>query len=114
MARGGGAYPWRLRLANAALARQLQRRAGLAILDCGPVRAARRTPPLSLTVQDRPSGYPIETLLRAAAAGLRVRQVDIDYLPRRGRSKVTGTPLGALAAVHDSLTVLDQVKPAAR
>lgn len=113
-ARGRGAYPWTLRLANAALARQLRRRAGLAIFDCGPVRAARRTTLLSLNIQDRRSGYPVETLVKAAAAGLRVRQVDVVYLPRQGRSKVTGTPVGALTAVRDSLAVLDQVKPAAR
>jgi Glycosyl transferase family 2 len=113
-ARGRGAYPWTLQLANAALARQLRRRAGLVILDCGPVRAALRTTLLSLNVQDRRSGYPVETLVNAAAAGLRVRQVNVDYLPRQGRSKVTGTPLGALTAVRDSLAVLDQVKPAAR
>jgi glycosyltransferase involved in cell wall biosynthesis len=114
-ARGRGAYPWTLRLANAALARQLRRRTGLVILDCGPVRAARRTTLLNLNVQDRRSGYPVETLVKAAEASLRVCQVDVVYLPRRGRSKVTGTPLGALAAVRDSLAVLDQVvKPAAR
>jgi glycosyltransferase A (GT-A) superfamily protein (DUF2064 family) len=72
--RGRGAYPWTLRLANAALARQLRRRAGLMIFDCGPVRAARRTTLLMLDVQDRRSGYPVETLVKAAAAGLRVRQ----------------------------------------
>jgi glycosyltransferase involved in cell wall biosynthesis len=113
-ARARGAYPWTLRLANAALARQLRRRTGLAIFDCGPVRAARRTTLLSLSIQDRRSGYPVETLVKAAAAGLRVHQVDVDYLPRQGRSKVTGTPLGALTAVRDSLAVLDQVKPALR
>jgi len=113
-ARGRGAYRWTLRLANAALARQLRRRTGLAIFDCGPVRAARRTSLLSLSIQDRRSGYPVETLVKAAAAGLRVRQVDVAYLPRQGRSKVTGTPVGALTAVRDSLAVLDQVKPAVR
>jgi glycosyltransferase involved in cell wall biosynthesis len=113
-ARGRGAYPWTLRVANAALARQLRHRAGLAIFDCGPVRAAYRTTLLGLNVQDRRSGYPVETLVKAAAAQLRVRQVDVDYLPRRGRSKVTGTPMGAFAAVRDSLAVLDQMKPAAR
>jgi glycosyltransferase involved in cell wall biosynthesis len=112
--RGRAAHSWPLRLANAALARQLRRRTGLAILDCGPVRVARRTTLLSLDVQDRRSGYPVETLVKAAAAGLRVRQVDVVYLPRQGRSKVTGTPLGALVAVRDSLAVLDQVKQAAR
>jgi glycosyltransferase involved in cell wall biosynthesis len=107
------AYPSTLQLANAALARQLRRRTGLMIFDCGPVRAARRTTLLMLHVQDRRSGYPVETLVKAAAAGLRVRQVDVDYLPRRGRSKVTGTPLGALRAIRDSRAALDRMKPAA-
>jgi glycosyltransferase involved in cell wall biosynthesis len=106
-----GAYPWTLRLANAALARQLRRRTGLMILDCGPVRAARRTTLLRLDVHDRRSGYPVETLVKASAAGLRIQQVDVTYLPRRGRSKVTGTPLGAVRAVRDSLAALDRVKP---
>jgi glycosyltransferase involved in cell wall biosynthesis len=106
-----GAYPWMLRLANAALARQLRRRTGLMILDCGPVRAARRTTLLRLDVHDRRSGYPVETLVKASAAGLRIQQVDVGYLPRRGRSKVTGTPLGAVRAVRDSLAALDRVKP---
>jgi glycosyltransferase involved in cell wall biosynthesis len=110
---GRGAYPWTLQLANAALARQLRRRTGLMIFDCGPVRAALRTTLLMLDVQDRRSGYPVETLVKAAAAGLRVRQVDVDYLPRRGRSKVTGTPLGALRAFLDSRAALDRVKPVA-
>jgi glycosyltransferase involved in cell wall biosynthesis len=110
---GRGAYPWTLRLANAALARQLRRRAGLMIFDCGPVRAARRNTLLSLDIQDRRSGYPVETLVKAAAAGLRVRQVDVTYLPRRGRSKVTGTPLGAVRAARDSLEAFNRVKIAA-
>ena len=112
--RGWRAYPWTLRLANAALARQLRRRTGLMIFDCGPVRAARRTILLELGVQDRRSGYPVETLVKAAATGLRVQQVDVAYLPRRGRSKVTGTPLGALRAVRDSRAALDLMKPAAQ
>jgi hypothetical protein len=76
------------------------------IFDCGPVRAARRTILLELEVQDRRSGYSVETLVKAAAAGLRIQQVDVAYLPRRGRSKVTGTPLGAIRAVRDSRAAL--------
>jgi glycosyltransferase involved in cell wall biosynthesis len=110
---GRGAYPWTLQLANVALARQLRRRTGLMIFDCGPVRAALRPTLLMLDVQDRRSGYPVETLVKASAAGLRVRQVDVDYLPRRGRSKVTGTPLGALRAFLDSRTALGRAKPVA-
>ena len=114
MPRGRGAYPWTLRLANAALAFQLGRRTGLMIMDCGPVRAARRTTLLALQVEDRRSGYPVETLVKAAAAGLHVQQVDVYYLRRRGRSKVTGTPLGAVRAIRDSREALHRIKPAAR
>ena len=110
---GRGVYPWTLQLANVALARQLRRRTGLMIFDCGPVRAAFRSTLLMLEVQDRRSGYPVETLVKAGAAGLRVRQVDVDYLPRRGRSKVTGTPLGALRAFLDSRAALARVNAVA-
>jgi glycosyltransferase involved in cell wall biosynthesis len=101
------AQPWTLRLANAELARRVRRRTGLLLRDIGPMRAARREALLGLDIQDRRSGYPVETVVRAADAGWRVAAVDTDYLLRRGRSKVTGTPLGAWRAVRDISTVLD-------
>lgn len=100
------AFPWALRVANVALAWRIRRRTGFPIQDCGPVRAARRDTLLRLGVTDRRSGYPVETLVRAADAGLRIRQVPVSYHPRQGRSKVTGTPLGAWRAIQDSLAVL--------
>lgn len=100
------AQPWTLRLANAELARRVRRRTGLSLRDIGPMRAARREGLLDLDVQDRRSGYPVETVVRAADAGWRIAAVDTDYLVRRGRSKVTGTPLGAWRAVRDISTVL--------
>ena len=100
------AQPWALRLANAELARRVRRRTGLSLRDIGPMRAARREALLGLDIQDRRSGYPVETVVRAADAGWRVAAVDTDYLLRRGRSKVTGTPLGAWRAVRDISTVL--------
>lgn len=100
------AQPWTLRLANAELARRVRRRTGLPLRDIGPMRAARREALLELDVQDRRSGYPVETVVRAADAGWRIVAVDTDYLVRLGRSKVTGTPLGAWRAVRDISTVL--------
>ncbi len=44
--------------------------------------------------------------MKAADAGWRIAEVDVDYLPRSGRSKVTGTPLGAARAVKDMSKVL--------
>jgi glycosyltransferase involved in cell wall biosynthesis len=97
----GHAFPWALRLANRELARRVRRRTGVELSDIGPVRAARRGPLLALGLTDRRSGYPVETVVRAAEAGWRIVAVDVDYFPRGGRSKVTGTPWGAWRAVRD-------------
>ena len=96
-----GAMPWHLRLANRELARRLRRRTGFDLHDLGPMRVGRRADLLALQLTDRRSGYPAQTLVRAADAGWRVVEIDVDYHPRHGRSKVTGTPLGAMRAVRD-------------
>lgn len=95
------AWPPIPRAANWALARMLRKRTKTAIVDLGPVRAARRVELLRLAVEDRRSGYPVELFLRAHDDGWRIQQVDVDYRPRIGRSKVTGTVGGALTAVRD-------------
>lgn len=96
-----GAFPWQLRVANRALVSRIRRRTGVRLRDVGPMRAARREFLLSLNLLDRRSGYPAETVVRAADAGARITEVPVDYLLRQGRSKVTGTPLGVWHAVHD-------------
>jgi glycosyltransferase involved in cell wall biosynthesis len=99
-------WPWHLRLANAELSRRIRRRTGVRLHDLGPMRAARREALLGLALVDRRSGYPVETVVKAADADWRIAEVDVDYLPRSGRSKVTGTPLGAARAVLDMTKVL--------
>ncbi|MFG1622102.1 glycosyltransferase family 2 protein [Kribbella sp. NPDC049227] len=99
-------WPWHLRLANAELSRRIRRRTGVALHDLGPMRAARRSALLALDLRDRRSGYPLETVVRAAEGGWRIAEVDVDYRPRSGRSKVTGTPLGAARALLDMSKVL--------
>jgi glycosyltransferase involved in cell wall biosynthesis len=100
------AFPWPLRLANRELARRVGRRTGLMVADLGPMRAALREPLLALQIRDRRSGYPAETLVRASDAGWQIVEVRVDYLARRGRSKVTGSPLGAWRAVRDMTAAL--------
>jgi glycosyltransferase involved in cell wall biosynthesis len=102
----GAAWPWHLRLANRALMRRVRRRTGLALHDLGPMRAASRTALLALDLHDRRSGYPLEMVVRAAERGWSVGEVPVDYTPRLGRSKVTGTPLGVVRAVRDMSGVL--------
>jgi glycosyltransferase involved in cell wall biosynthesis len=100
------AWPLHARLANRALAGAIHRATGLVLHDLGPMRVARRADLLALDLQDRRSGYPLEMLLRAAAAGLRVQELDVPYRPRIGRSKVTGTLRGTLTAVSDMRRIL--------
>ncbi|MFI6940760.1 glycosyltransferase family 2 protein [Streptomyces sp. NPDC050418] len=103
---GRGAWPAHARAGNAALSRMLRRRTGLRLHDLGPLRAARRTDLLSLELTDRRSGYPLQMVVRAADAGLRVTERDVPYLPRTGKSKVTGTWRGTWQAVRDMRRVL--------
>ena len=101
-----GAWPLHARLANLELARLVHRRTGLRLRDLGPMRVARREALTALGLTDRRSGYPLQMVVRAADAGWRVMETDVPYLPRTGRSKVTGTWRGTWQAVHDMRAVL--------
>ncbi|MFC7382302.1 glycosyltransferase family 2 protein [Sphaerisporangium rhizosphaerae] len=104
--RSAGAWPPHARAANALLARRLRRRTGAGVHDLGPMRAARRDALLALGLSDRRFGYPLEMVLRAAAAGWRIAEAEVDYLPRAGRSKVTGTVRGTVRAIGDMRRVM--------
>lgn len=107
-----GAWPPHARLGNAVIARSLRRRTPYALHDLGPMRVARRDALLALDLRDRRSGYPLEMVLAAGSAGWRVQETDVPYLPRSGRSKVTGTVRGTAGAVRDMRRVLDEVDQA--
>jgi glycosyltransferase involved in cell wall biosynthesis len=100
------AWPLPARVANWELARRVRRRTGLKVRDLGPMRAAGREALLSLHLADRRFGYPLEMVMNAAAAGWRVAEVEVNYLPRIGKSKVTGTVRGCVRTVHDMSAVL--------
>jgi dTDP-L-rhamnose 4-epimerase len=100
------AWPLPARVANRELARRVRRRTGVELRDVGPLRVARRAPLTRLPIADRRSGYPVETVLRAVEAGWRIEGADVEYRPRTGRSKVTGTVRGTLQAVRDMSAVL--------
>ena len=101
-----GAWPAHARVANRVLARELRRRTGAPLTDLGPMRAARRSALLELGIADRRFGWPLEMVLRAAAAGWRIEEVAVAYRPRIGRSKVTGTVLGTARAIGDMARAL--------
>ena len=108
-ARSAGAWPVHARIANVALARMMRGRTGLRLHDLGPDagRPARGAAWAS-GITDRRFGYPLEMVTRAADAGWRVHEVDVDYGLRTAgsRSKVTGTVLGTVRTVRDMRGVL--------
>jgi glycosyltransferase involved in cell wall biosynthesis len=105
-ATGAGAWPLHARVANRVLATLVRRRTGVRVSDLGPMRVARRDALLGLGLTDRRFGWPLEMVLRATAAGWRIREVPVSYAPRVGRSKVTGTVGGTARAVVDMARVM--------
>jgi glycosyltransferase involved in cell wall biosynthesis len=101
-----GAWPAHARLGNMVLAAELRRRAGVLLHDLGPMRAARRLQLLDLQLRDRRFGYPLEMVMRAAAADWRIYETPVRYYPRTGKSKVTGTVGGTVKAVRDMRRIL--------
>jgi glycosyltransferase involved in cell wall biosynthesis len=96
-----GAWPLTARLANRLLVRAVRRRTGVRLEDLGPMRAARREALVGLGLADRRSGWPLEMVLAAIAAGWRIDEVPVRYRRRIGASKVTGTVRGTLTAAAD-------------
>ena len=103
------AWPPHARVANRVLAHRMSRRIARPLRDLGPLRVARTEALRSLGIRDRRSGFPLEMVLRAAAAGWVIREVDVAYHPREGRSKVTGTWRGTLTAIADMSRAFDEV-----
>ncbi len=98
----GVGWPWHARLGNAAVCWRLRTRHRIPVHDIAPMRVARRDALLALGVADRRSGYPVELLVRAAAAGWTVVEQDVAYGPRTaGKSKVSGSVRGSYIAALD-------------
>jgi hypothetical protein len=112
---GRGAWPWHARAGNAVLAAALRRKR-LPVRDIGPVRAFHRADLLELGVADRGFGYPLELLLRAAAAGWSVLEFDVAYRPRTAgtKSKVSGSVRGTARAMRDMARVWHTGAPETR
>ena len=106
-----GAWPVHARVANRVLAWKVRGRTGVRLRDLGPMRAARRDALLALAIRDRRFGWPLEMVLRAAAGGWTLVEVDVPYIARRGRSKVTGTVRGTVRTVRDMSRVFEAVAP---
>ena len=101
-----GSWPLHARVANRVLAKLIARKSGVVLQDLGPMRALRREELLALGMKDRRSGWPLEMVLRGAAAGWTIIERPVEYAPRVGSSKVTGTVRGTSRAVKDMSRLL--------
>ena len=78
---GAGRVARRTRGLATSSRRRLRRRAGVPLHDMGPMRAARRVAAARPAVADRRFGYPLEMVIRAAAADWRIYETRRPLLP---------------------------------
>lgn len=71
--------------------------------DLGPFRAISWNALQSLKMRDTNFGWTVEMQIKAARAKLRIREVAVDYRPRVGLSKITGTISGSVRAGYKIL-----------
>lgn len=66
--------------------------------DLGPFRAIKKEALEALEMRDRNFGWTIEMQIKAIFAGLKIKEVDVAYRKRIGKSKVSGTIKGSFLA----------------
>jgi glycosyltransferase involved in cell wall biosynthesis len=71
--------------------------------DLGPFRAISWPALRSLRMSDPNYGWTVEMQIKAARAKLRTQEVAVDYRPRIGQSKITGTISGTFRAGYKIL-----------
>ena len=66
--------------------------------DLGPFRAVRWQSLAAMRMQDESYGWTVEMQVKAAKMGLRCAEVEVQYRPRIGVSKISGTVGGTVLA----------------
>jgi glycosyltransferase involved in cell wall biosynthesis len=101
-----GAHPAHARLGTWLVTRLVAWRYGVRLRDIGPFRAIRVDLLQSLHLEDRGFGWPVEMVVKAAASGARVVEVEVAHRRRLGgHSKVSGTVRGSVRAAFAFLRV---------
>jgi hypothetical protein len=101
-----GAHPWHAVLGTRACVGLMNLLVGSKTTDLGPFRAITAEALRRLDMRDRNYGWTVEMQVKAARRGLRVVEVPVDYRPRIGRSKVSGTVRGTIGAGAKIVTTI--------
>jgi glycosyltransferase involved in cell wall biosynthesis len=96
--RAPGAQPWHAVLGTRVCVALMNLLIGTRATDLGPFRAVSTQALRRLGMRDTDFGWTVEMQLLAHRCGLRVREMPVDYRPRLGRSKISGTIGGSLRA----------------
>jgi glycosyltransferase involved in cell wall biosynthesis len=96
--RSARALPWHQVFGNRLAANLIRFLYGLDISDLGPFRAGRADVLRALALAETTYGWAVEMILKGALAGFRVVEVPVSYHPRIGKSKISGTLKGTVAA----------------
>ena len=79
---------------------------GARFSDLGPFRAITWTALLALEMKDTNYGWTVEMQIKAAKKKLRFTEIAVDYRPRIGVSKITGTVKGTSMAGYKIITTI--------
>jgi hypothetical protein len=101
-----GSHPWHAVLGTRACVALMNRLTGARATDLGPFRAITAEALRRLDMRDRNYGWTVEMQVKAARRGLKVVEVPVDYRPRLGRSKVSGTLRGTVGAGTKIVTTI--------
>lgn len=93
-----GALTFVQRWGNALACRLIRFAWGVRFTDLGPFRAVRRDALERLSMDDRTYGWTVQMQARATGLGVRCVEVPVNYRRRIGRSKISGTVRGVIAA----------------
>ncbi len=96
--RARGAQPWHAVLGTRLCVALMNALIGTRATDLGPFRAISVEALRRLDMRDRNFGWTVEMQVKAQRAALRVVEVPVDYRPRVGESKISGTLSGSLRA----------------
>ena len=108
--RAAGAHPLHAILGTRLCVGLMNLLFGTRATDLGPFRAITREALERLEMRDRSFGWTVEMQVKAALHGLRVVEVPVDYRPRIGQSKVSGTFAGTVRAGAAILGTLARYK----
>ena len=100
------AVPWHARVGNRLVTALMRLLFGAHYTDLGPLRAIRYSVLAGLGMSEPRFGWTAEMQARAALGGLRSGEVPVGYRRRVGRSKISGTFGGSLAAGTGMISTL--------